>query len=292
MTTSGAEKARETLACLIIDDPLLRPQYGCLNYAKLLQEMKEHRFFTEIAFIPWNYRRSDAKTVRLLADNADYYAICVHGCNHIGNEFGEGNYQELSSLSSAALWRMEQHKRLTGLPYDPVIVFPQGHFSSVAMQALKDHGYFAAFNSTLRATDGEELPAIEYQRPATKIYHDFPLFLRRYPKDKSHFIQDMASGRPIIIVEHPSAFRNGYKTMTDLVDWINSLGNIKWSSLLDIAEHYLGTKAASTGKSANLSPSRLYLNNKIALRRFLSEARDNHVETSSLLTKMYKMMRG
>ena len=254
--------------------------------------MKEHRFFTEIAFIPWNYRRSDPKTVRLLADNTDYYAICVHGCNHLGNEFGGRDYQELSSLSSTALWRMEQHKRLTGLSYDPVIVFPQGRFSSVALKALKDQGYFAAFSSTLRATDGEELPAIEYQRPATTIYHDFPLFLRRYPKDKSHFIQDMTSGRPIVIVAHHSVFRNGYKTITDLVDWVNSLGNIKWCSLSDIVEHYLGIRAAPTGKSANPIRPRLYLNSKVALRRFLSEARDNHLETSDFLTKVYKMVRG
>lgn len=281
----------ETLACLIIDDPLLRPRYGCLDYTKLLMEMKEHRFFTEIAFIPWNHKRSNAQTVRLFLDNPDYYAICVHGCNHTSNEFGEENYKVLSALSSTALWRMEQHKKLTGLPYDPVMVFPQGRFSSVAMKALKDQGYFAAFNSTLRATDGEELPAIEYQRPATKIYHDFPLFLRRYPKDKSHFIQDMASGSPIIIVEHHGAFRNGYKTITDLVDRINSLGNIKWCSLLDIAECYLGTQAASIGKNFNPAPSHLYLNSKIALRRFLSEFRDNYVETSDLLTKIYKMVR-
>ncbi len=43
-----------TLACLIIDDPLLIPRYGKLNFAKLLREMNEHNFFTEIAFIPWN----------------------------------------------------------------------------------------------------------------------------------------------------------------------------------------------------------------------------------------------
>jgi hypothetical protein len=254
--------------------------------------MKAHNFFTEIAFIPWNYKRSDTKTVRLLADNADYYAICVHGCNHAGNEFGGSNYEELAMLSSTALWRMEQHERLTGLPYDPVIVFPQGRFSSVAMQALKDQGYFAAFNSTLRATDSDELQATEYQRPFTTIYHDFPLFLRRYPKDKTHFTQDLVSGRPIIIVEHHGAFRNGYKIMTDLIDWVNSLGNIRWTSLLHIAEHYLGNNAATTTPSANPSPSRLYLNTKVALRRFLSEARDNYVETSGLLTKAYRMVRG
>ena len=62
----------------------------------LLDEMKGHRFFTEIAFIPWNYRRSDLKTVRLFSENPDYYAICVHGCNHLGNEFGRDDYQDLS----------------------------------------------------------------------------------------------------------------------------------------------------------------------------------------------------
>jgi hypothetical protein len=286
------ESDSETLACLIIDDPLLRPRYGCIDYTKLLQQMKEHRFFTEIAFIPWNYRRSDLKTVRLFADNADHYAICVHGCNHLGNEFGGTDYQYLSSLASTALWRMDQHKKHTGLSYDPVIVFPQGRFSSVAMKALKDQGYLAAFNSELRATDGEELSTIEYQRPATTIYHDFPLFLRRYPKDKSHFVQDIASGRPIIIVEHHGAFRNGYKAITDVVDWINSLGNIKWKSMSDIAAYYLGNKTFTARQNAKPSPSNFSFNAKVALRRILSEARDNHVETSNLLAKIYKMLRG
>jgi hypothetical protein len=290
ITASDAAMPGETLACLIVDDPLLRPRYGCLDYAKLLQAMKEHRFFTEIAFIPWNYRRSDPQTVRLFADNADHFALCVHGCNHLGNEFGSRDYQALSDLAAAALWRMEQHKRLTGLPYDPVMVFPQGLFSSVAMQALRDRGYLAAFNSTLRATDGDDPPAAEYRRPATGIYHDFPLFLRRYPKDKAQFVKDKVLGRPILIVEHHSAFRNGYQAMIELVDWINGLGDIRWASLANIAEHYLGVKAPYVGEIGEPAPVPLYSNGKIALRRFLSEARDNHVESSDLLAKAYKKL--
>ena len=292
MTELSTKKPRETFACLIIDDPLIRPQYGCLNYKKLLEAMESHNFFTEIAFIPWNYKRSNAETIRLIHDNADYYALCVHGCNHLGNEFGGSDYQEISNLASTALWRMEQHKRLTGLPYDPVIVFPQGHFSSVAMKVLKEQGYFAAFNSTLRATDREDLPPIEYQQPATFVYHDFPLFLRRYPKDKSHFIQDLASGRPIIIVEHHHAFRNGYDKITALVDWINSFGNIKWASLLCIAENYLGYKSPITRQSAKPPSSPQTFNAKVAFRRFLSEGRDNYIEANSMLAKAYKMFRG
>lgn len=287
-------KKKETLACLVIDDPLLKPRYGCLDYRKLLEAMKEHNFFTEIAFIPWNYKRSDAKTVKLLADNPDYFGICIHGCNHTYNEFGGSNYQELSNLSAIAMWRMEQHKRLTGLPYDPVMVFPQGLFSSVAMQALKNQGFLAAFNSGLQATDRNEVPASEYQFPATSIYADFPLFLRRYPKDKAYFIEDVAHGRPILIVEHPKIFQDGYKSITDVVDWINNLGHIKWTSLLDITENYFGRKD-NTNAAAQRSfvpPWPLTFRAKVALRRFLSEVRDNYVEPSRFLTKAYRILNG
>lgn len=285
--------SRETLACLIIDDPLLKPRYGCLDYKKLLEAMKEHNFFTEIAFIPWNYKRSSPETVRLFAENPEYFGICVHGCNHTYNEFGDSNYEVLSALSATALWRMEQHKKLTGLSYDPVMVFPQGLFSSVAMKTLNDQGFIAAFNSTLRATDGDDLPASEYQLPATSIYNDLPLFLRRYPKDKHLFVEDIALGRPILMVEHPKVFCNGYKFITDTVNWINSLGNIKWTSLLSITEYYFGHKdcADDFRQSGNSSSPQFSNRTKIALRRFLSELRDNYIEPSSFLTKVYKMLR-
>ena len=286
------EEKKETLACLIIDDPLLKPTYGCIDYTKLLNEMKEHNFFTEIAFIPWNYKRSDPKTVRLFAENPDYFAICVHGCNHTKNEFGQTDHNELVALSSTALWRMEQHKNLTGLSYDPVIVFPQGRFSSVAMKALKELGYFAAFNSGLKATDIKNpIGPVEYLKPSTFIYHDFPLFLRRYPHEREMFVQDIKNGRPVIIVEHHGAFRNGYKSITDLVDWINSIGNIKWTSLLNIAEFYLNKKSDDIKNVMNPTNSYNKNNVSIGMRRILSEVRDNLIETNSYFNNVYKRMR-
>lgn len=292
MIESNTENRKETLACLIIDDPLLKPKYGCLDYEKLLEEMKAHDFFTEIAFIPWNYKRSDAETVQVFYENPEYYALCVHGCNHIGNEFGGTDYIKIRKLAATALWRMEQHKKLTGLPYDPVIVFPQGHFSSVSMKALKDQGYFAAFNSKLSATDREQLTLDEYQQPVTLAYHGFPLFLRRYPKDKNLFKQDLTTGRPIIIVEHHHAFRDGYGAITDLVDWINGLGDIRWTSLLSIAEQYLGYKAHLDRPSTNPSSTSPALNTKVFLRRILSEIRDNYIDRNTSMAKLYKRVRG
>jgi len=264
----------KTLACLVIDDPLIRPNYGYLNYEQLLKEMKVHDFFTEIAFIPWSYKRSNPKTVKLFADNLDNFALCVHGCNHAGREWGGTDFTHLKALAETALWRMESHKRLTCLPYDPVMVFPQGIFSPVAMQALKDVGFFAAFN-----TDGPD----ETQSPATMI-SDFPLFKRRYPKDRELFREDIKKGRPIILVEHHGAFRNGYGELTDTIDWINSLGNIKWTNLLSIAEMYLNKKAAPIGEVRSC----IGADYKAVVRRHLSEARDN----IPAFEKIYSLLRG
>ena len=54
-------------ANLTIDDPWLREPYGHLDYNKLLTEMERHNFHTTIAFIPWNYDRSEQQVVALFA---------------------------------------------------------------------------------------------------------------------------------------------------------------------------------------------------------------------------------
>jgi len=283
---------KETLACLIIDDPLLRPKYGCLDYSLLLKEMETHNFFTEIAFIPWNYKRNSHRTVTLFKENENRLGVCVHGCNHTGNEFGQGTYKELSELAATALFRMDKFSKITGLKYDPVMVFPQGKFSATAMKALKDQGFFAACNTTLKATDNNQLLSEEYQFAVTKMYHNFPLFYRRYPIDKEMFKEDIENGRPILIVEHHGAFQNGYKKITDLVDWINSLDNIRWTSLGNIAERYLGEKNKNCLLPTNKSRSTLSQNCKILCRRMLSEVRDNYVQKYPKICKLYNDIKG
>jgi hypothetical protein len=101
-------------------------------------------------------------------------------------------------------------------------------------------------------------------------------------------------GRPILIVEHPGAFRNGYNAIKEVVDWVNDLGRIKWTSLLSIAEYYFGRKDDDKAIGQSSPPSSLPLpfRTKVGVRRILSEIRDNYVETSSFLTKAYKMVRG
>jgi hypothetical protein len=270
----------ETLACLIIDDPLLQPQYGFVDYRALLSEMREHDFFTEIAFIPYNWRKSDPETVRLFQENPDRLAICVHGCNHRHNEFSTGTFEELTELAATSLRRMELHKQLTGLDYDPVMVFPHGHFNKAAIGALKANGYLAAFNSSLRPRDGQDPPAADFRLPATRHFHQFPVFLRHYPKDREAFKRDFEAGRPLIVVQHHTDFRNGYGEFTDFVDWLNGLGKIRWTRLSEIAERYAPETVAEMNERRQVvlsTPAEQKSDWGVSIRRAVSEFRDNYV---------------
>ena len=67
--------ASEANACLIIDDPLLRRKYGCVDFERLLASMQVHHFSTSVAFIPWNWRRSSPEVVSLFKKNPQHFSL-------------------------------------------------------------------------------------------------------------------------------------------------------------------------------------------------------------------------
>ncbi len=125
--------APDTSASLIIDDPLLKPTHGFVDFQELLSLMKRHKFSTNIAFIPWNWRRSAPEVVRLFRENPEHFSLSVHGCDHTRAEFGSPSRLRLYWKAQQALQRMNRHESITGICHDPVMVFPQGIFSEAAM---------------------------------------------------------------------------------------------------------------------------------------------------------------
>ncbi len=225
-----AEKVR---ACLIIDDPLLRSNYGFLNYSELLRSMESHHYATSIAFIPWNYRRTDPAVARVFREFPNRLSICVHGCDHTGGEFATTHEPELRQLLHSALWRMEQHQNLSGVPFDPVMVFPQGRFSHAAMRALGDSRLWAAINSTPFPTDydGAALTLADLCEPAITSFSECTLFVRRYPKNPAEFAFDLFLGKPLLMVEHHQCFQDGTKTIEEFIGKLNALDDsIEWAS--------------------------------------------------------------
>jgi peptidoglycan/xylan/chitin deacetylase (PgdA/CDA1 family) len=227
-------------ATLIIDDPLLRKDYGFLNYERLLALMDKYNFHTSIAFIPHNCRRNSPGITRMFKERPDRLSICFHGNDHTAAEFASKDSGLLNAMLTVAEERMDVHQKETGIVCDHVMVFPQGNFSRDAMAALKAHNFSASVNSgPYPFGENPGLTLAEFMEPAVLKYGGFPLFLRKYPQEIA--LQDIAFdlffGKPVLIVEHHQIFKDP-ESLTQLVSRINALApEIRWSNLQTAVEN-------------------------------------------------------
>jgi hypothetical protein len=228
-------------ACLIVDDPILRPRYGFLDFAKLLRRMETHACAMSVATIPANQRATRRAAVELFAGNPDRLSVAVHGCDHRHREFGESNIGRLNEMVATGVRQMAALQRRHGLVCDPVMVFPHGIFSTPAMQVLKRYGYLGAVAS-VNAFSGAPHPAVantepplrvaDFLAPTTTAFDGFPLYLRRYPNAVEDFAFDLFLGKPALITTHHDDFRDGGTAALNLVDRLNSLTpDLRWCGL-------------------------------------------------------------
>lgn len=228
----------ETNACLVIDDPVLKSRHGFVDFRKLLSLMKQHKFSTNVAFIPWNWRRSSPEVIRLFRNNPENYSVSVHGCDHTRAEFGSSDRQRLYWKTQQALERMNRHESTTGIRHDRVMVFPQGIFSEAAMSALKHTDLIAAVNNDVLCA-GPHPRAITVSDVwdiAVMRYNNFPIFTRRYPWEGSeNFAFDALLGKPVIIIIHHDYCSDHCRRLVDFVDRLNALKcRLTWRSLGDV----------------------------------------------------------
>jgi len=244
--------APEANACLVIDDPLLKPTHGFVDFQELLSLMKRHKFSTNIAFIPWNWRRSAPEVVRLFKENSENYSVSVHGCDHTRAEFGNSNQQRLYWKSQQALERMNRHESITGIRYDPVMVFPQGIFSEAAMSALKRTDLIAAVNNDVIPTGPHRraLMISELWDTAVMGYSNFPIFTRRYPWEGiENFAFDALLGKPAIAVIHHDYCSDHCARLVNFIQRLNALKIAPiWRSLGEVVRHSCRQREVSPGE--------------------------------------------
>jgi len=264
---AGAECWRPVnqYASLVIDDPLLRMKYGYLNYEHALAQAKQWNFHIVTAFIPLNYRRSSADAARIFRENADRLSICVHGNDHAHYEFASRDTGFLNASYRSAIWRTQQHFKLTGVRCDPVMVFPLEGYSEAAMRTAKLNNLEAVVCSTTRPMELKTGVTLgELCRPAVVRYGGFPLFLRNSVAQMRRF--DVAFrlffGRPILIGEHHDIFKQTDRLL-ELVRTINSMApNIHWANLATVTAGSMLVRKANgkehvRGHARTLNPAAL-----------------------------------
>jgi hypothetical protein len=232
-------------ANLTIDDPWLREPYGHLDYKGLLQEMEEHNFHTTIAFIPWNYDRSEPEVVSLVIDHPDRFSICVHGDNHDHKEFTDLRSKPLAVQIAdlkQSLARMEKFHTLTNIPYDKVMVFPHSIGSESVLAQLKAYDFLATINSSNVPMDQEApLSPLFALRPITLSFANFSS-ITRYPATRSLPKEFVAVNEfldnPLFLYSHQDFFDGGIDAFDTTADEINkSEPSTEWRSVGTIANH-------------------------------------------------------
>jgi hypothetical protein len=236
-------------ASIIIDDPLLRQDYGYLNFESLLRLTEQHNFHTTISFIPHNYRRNSKRIVRMFRENPIRLSISFHGNDHTDAEFASTNPVLLKRMLGIAEERMNVHEQVTGLHCDRVMVFPQDNYSIEAMKVLKSRNFRAATSGPYPVGEAVPLTIADFAQPAVLRYAGFPLFTRSFIKYTSS--EDIAFniffGKPILVGEHHDAFKHP-ESLLELVRKINSIGpGISWSNLENIADNSILKKRTSDG---------------------------------------------
>jgi len=230
--------SQESGACLIVDDPLLERRYGHCDFELLRQLMRQHGFTTNVAFIPWNWRRTSASASDFFVNEADRFSVSVHGCDHIKAEFGDPSLAVLSARARLAQTRMRRHETRTGIRHDAVMVFPQGVFSSICPGILKQNRFLAAVNTEVSPVDvhpaGSRIKDV--WDLAIMRYGTFPIFTRRYAHHGiENFAFDLLLGKPCLIVSHHDFFKDKCGQVVRLVESLGSLRcQLRWRSLGEV----------------------------------------------------------
>jgi hypothetical protein len=294
-------------ANIVIDDPPLWPKYGHLDMRELAAMMDRTGCACTIAMIPWNYRRSDRRTVSLVASRQPRFGVCVHGCDHTAAEFGSQDREKLAGKLVVARRKMEAHQQFSGLRSQPVMVFPQGIFSVEAMACLGPGGYLAAVNTEVADYQRQARVTLhDLLNPALVCYDGSPLFIRRRPDAGTvNFAVDSFLGKPCLVVLHHDFFKGGIKNLEELVHtFANFHPQLSWDSLENIVKGCALSKREADGRKtirifANPAVSSLPAElpaiqvtedsvgekARVAARRYLCEIRDNYVAKSETLLR-------
>jgi len=232
-------------ANLTIDDPWLRQPYGYVDYEGLFREMERHGFHTTIAFIPWNYDRSEPGVVSLFRNHPERFSISVHGDNHDHKEFTSYGSKPLPvqiADMKQSLARMEKFRTLTGIPYDNVMIFPHSIAPEKTLEALKTYNYLATVNSTNVPLDAAKPTAVSFAlRPVTLSFAGFPS-IGRYsvaaPISKSYIAINEFLGNPLLFYGHSDDFAKGIDAFDGVADEVNKLEpDTQWRGLGDVVRH-------------------------------------------------------
>lgn len=276
LTTAAKDRAwhaEQAYANMTIDDPWLREPYGNVSFERLRQEMREHRFHTTIAFVPWNFDRNQPQVVDLFKRNPDIYSLAIHGNDHAHEEFAPRNGAEAAQAAiRQALARMAAMQQATGLTHDRVMIFPQQVSGPSTIDLLRSSGFLCTVNLTKRRE--ETLPGVT-PHPWTSFVAEergMPSLKREVPDIGESIAPLLAFLHvPVLLHTHQNYFADRrFGAVADKVS--ASVRGVKWTNLGEICRALFLTRREDDGSIA----VRLF-GSQAELRNGALEAKTYHI---------------
>jgi hypothetical protein len=230
-------------ACFMFDDPNLHwPTYGYLDYAALVKHAASHRYHASFATIPLDGWFDNTVVVRLFQAHPEYISLLMHGNDHVRDELARVvSTRNRARTLQQALCRIEAMERRTNLQVARVMAPPHGACAEDALEQMAMLGYEAACVSrgSLRHFNpgANWLPA--FGLAPCDLIGGSPVLPRFRLSKSCHNAILLAAvlRQPIIPVGHHQDVRDGMDLLARLAQYVNDLGEVRWTNLTDIARH-------------------------------------------------------
>jgi hypothetical protein len=236
-------------ATFLLDDPNLHwPSYGYLSLPEAAEHAERHGYHLALAMVPLDARFNHPAAVSLLRRSRSL-SLLVHGNDHFGGELGrEATEQEALAVASQALRRIAAFERRTGVAVPRVMVPPHEACSEPMARALVRTGFDAitmtrpypwveTSPSWLAAPPTAEAPLGWW--PADAAPGLPPVLLRHPLASPLHTPAEVALraylDQPLILYGHHDDLRGGLDLLAERAAEIESLGEIHWASMGEIA---------------------------------------------------------
>lgn len=228
-------------ACMMFDDPNMHAlRYGYVDYPRLAEEGRLHRYHTSFATVPFDAYYVNPVVSRCFRENSDTLSLLVHGNNHTHRELagGKDQHERLDQMRQA-LQRMKNLDQKTGLNTAKVMAPPHGACSEAMIRAMRDVGFEAACISpaSVRSANlGARWTNDLGLYPAAMV-SDFPVIPRfrlEANREGSIWLARYLD-QPIIPVGHHWDLAEGTKLLARTSDIINKLGNVVWADIATLA---------------------------------------------------------
>ena len=227
-------------ACFMFDDPNLHWRtYGFIDYPELVTHAKRYNYHVAFATIPLDGWFVHAPTATLFKENPAALSLLMHGNDHVSEELAR--VMETSRGAATlrlALKRIQRMERFSQVQVSRVMAPPHGACSEQTLEQMALAGYDGACisrGSLRRYNRHASWIRTVGMRPCDVIRGLTVVPRFRISGDCHNSILTAAFLRqPIVPVGHHRDLAEGPELLSDLAQYVNSLGIVQWGNMTSI----------------------------------------------------------